>query len=87
MRDTRELTRQAKRHPGCVIVLDAAAPELDPLDAAHALEVVGTRAVIVWGASPMMREELAGGMVTATWMHVGNDTQPHELAELISSML
>jgi len=87
VRGTLELKRYARTSEGCVVVLDCAAPEIDPLDVASALAVVGTPTVVVWGASPSTKEELAGSADSAKWVHVGLDTEPAALAELISSLL
>ncbi len=85
IRDTLELKRRARLGERCVVVLDCAAPEIDPMDVASALEVVETPTVVVWGASPAMKAELAGSADSAKWVHVGVDTDPQALAELISS--
>jgi len=87
VRGTLELKRFARKNRGCIVVLDCAAPEIDPLDVASALAVVETPTVIVWGASPSTKEELAGSADSAKWVHVGLDTEPAALAELISSLL
>lgn len=84
VRDTLELKRRA-RLGDCVVVLDCAAPEIDPMDVASALTLIGTPTVVVWGASPVMKEELAASADSAKWVHVGVDTDPAALAELISS--
>lgn len=82
-----DLKRHVRTSEGCFVVLDCAAPELDPLDVASALTVVGTPTVVVWGASPSMKEDLAGSADSAKWVHVGVDTEPAALAELISSLI
>jgi CheY-like chemotaxis protein len=85
VRDGLELKRRARLGERCVVVLDCAAPELDPLDVARALAVVAMPTVVVWGASPAMKEKLAASSGSAKWVHVGVDTAPAALAELISS--
>ena len=87
VRTTLQLKREARIHPDCVVVLDAAAPELDPQLAARALGLIAPRAVLVWGATAETRTRLAEQPVTSAWIHVGLETTPRELAELISSML
>lgn len=86
VRSTLELKRRARVSERCVVVLDCAAPELDPLDVATALSVVGSPTVVVWGASPAMKAELAASADSARWVHVGVGTSPAELAELLSSL-
>ncbi len=86
IRTTLELKRLARTNDGCIVVLDCAAPEIDPLDVASALAVVTTPTVVVWGASPAVREDLAGSSDGAKWVHIGLDTEPAALAELISSL-
>ncbi len=86
VRSPLDLRRLARKHVDCIVLLDAAAPELDPLDAATALGVLGPRAVVVWGAAPALREDLAEAKTTGQWIHVGIDTEAAELAELLSSL-
>lgn len=85
VREVRTLKRQARVSERCAVVLDCAAPEIDPLDAASALRAVGTPPVVVWGAAPATKAELSAFADSARWVHVGIDTTPEELAELISS--
>lgn len=87
IRTTLELKRHARTSEECILVLDCAAPEIDPLDVATALAVVSTPTVVVWGASPAVKEDLAASTSGAKWVHVGLDTEPAALAELISSLL
>ena len=68
-----------------IVLLDACAPGVDVIEAVPLLH--GTQAmVVVWGASPQLREELAEEASTRSWMHVPHDTTPQELAEVLSSL-
>ena len=70
-----------------MIVLDCAAPDIDPLDAAHALASVDAPTVVVWGAPWSTKEKLARSAECAKWIHVGIDTEPATLADLLRSLI
>ncbi|MEM9066958.1 MAG: hypothetical protein AAGE52_00590 [Myxococcota bacterium] len=85
VRPVDDLRMLARANGSVTVVLDACAPGVDALEAAPLLN--GSYAmVIVWGASPELREALAAEPGTRGWMHVPNDTTSRELAEILSSL-
>ena len=71
-----------------MILLDACAPAIAPLEVATQLGASArTLTVVVWGATRGLRAELAQNETTHRWLHIEQDTTSRQLAELLASLI